>query len=81
MGVCHKEIVAVCKMDDRVWRKISEDSQLMNGFKNDAEIIECPSLLSRYAFSGEIVDDSPYLGMEILIEYGFNQSRTVTYNY
>lgn len=53
----------------------------MNGFKNDAEIIECPSLLSRYAFSGEIVDDSPYLGMEIPIEYGFNQSRTVTYNY
>ena len=81
LGVCHKEIVAVCKMDERGWRKISEDSQLMNGFKNDAEIIECPSLLSRYAFSGEIVDDSPYLGMEIPIEYGFNQSRTVTYNY
>lgn len=81
LGVCHKEIVAVCKMDERGWRKISEDSQLINGFKNDAEIIECPNLLSRYAFSGEIVDDSPYLGMEIPSEYGFNQSRTVTYNY
>lgn len=68
-------------MDERGCRKISEDSQLMNGVKNDAEIIECPSLLSRYAFSGEIVDDSPYLGMEIPSEYGFNQSRTVTYNY
>lgn len=81
LGVCHKEIVVVCKMDERGWRKISEDSQLMNGVKNDAEIIECPSLLSRYAFSGEIVDDSPYLGMEIPSECGFNQSRTVTYNY
>lgn len=86
LGVYHKIVVAVCKMDSRGWRKISEDSQLRNGFKNDAEIIECPSLLSRYAFSSptpnsELIEDSPYIGKEIPGEFGFNQTKIVTYNY
>lgn len=83
-GVFNKMIVAVFKMDKHGWKKISDDRDLSEEFKNDDEVKKCPELLSRYALpsrKGDEVKDSPYLGKIRPEECKFNQMVVVTYNY
>lgn len=95
LGCREMKIVAVCKKDARGWRKISEDSELKEEFKNDDEMKTNFRYWSRYAFSGELIEESsrfgkgsafakrktPYLDLEMPEEYRFNVGKLVLYNY
>jgi len=85
LGVYDHIVAAVFKMDKRGWRKISEDSELKEEFKNDDEMKTHSEYYSRYAFSSEKpaepLKNSPYLGKMIPREFWFSKIVTVTYNY
>ena len=65
-GIYKNEIKAVAKIL-KPWKRVSEYIQ-EGYFKDDDELKENPSYYDRYAFVGESIEDSPYLGKRLSAE-------------